>query len=137
MLLEEIIQKLRVTYRSTHTPAPIKLATFLAFIASGAQKSSEGNEFASKSQVSKIICEMLDIFEEHLYPKWVKFEKSQEDENLTKEYFYNKTGIPGIVGCVNNTHVRIKTPAKEVKHLYKNSKGYSSLNVMMVSTERI
>ncbi|XP_065369299.1 putative nuclease HARBI1 [Calliphora vicina] len=132
MLLEEITQKLKVTYRSTHTPAPIKLATFLAFIASGAQKSSDGTEYPSKSLVSKIICEMLDIFEEHLYPKWVKFEKNQEDENLTKEYFYNKTGIAGIVGCVANTQVRIKTPAKEVRHLYKNSKGYSSLNVMLI-----
>ncbi|KAI8128787.1 putative nuclease HARBI1 [Lucilia cuprina] len=132
VLLEEIKDKMKATYRSTHTPTPIKLATFLAFIATGFQKSTDTTELASKAQVSRIICEMLDIFEEHLFSKWIKFQQSEEDENKTKDYYYNRYSIPGVVGCVANTHVRIKTPVKEIRHLYKNNKGFTSLNVMMI-----
>lgn len=136
MLLGEIAPKMKMAYRNTYIPAPIKLATFLIFLATGGYQASIGNECVSsmsKSQVSKVLTELLDIFEEHLCHKWIKLDKSLEDENEVKESFYISAGMPGIVGCVDGTHVRIKSPGDNVKHLYYNRKGFYSINVMLVS----
>ena len=42
-----------------------------------------------------------------------------------------KSGIPGIVGCIDGTHVRIQAPS-EHEYLYVNRKGYHSINVQIV-----
>lgn len=135
MLLEEITPRRQTTYRNTHVPAPTELAAFLSFMATGAYQASVGNDSIcsmSKSQVSKVISEMLNIFEDYLCPKWITLEKSEEEENEVKESFYNRGGIPGVVGCVDGTHVRIKSPGDDLKHLFYNRKGYC-MNVMLVS----
>ncbi|XP_058840830.1 putative nuclease HARBI1 [Topomyia yanbarensis] len=51
--------------------------------------------------------------------------------NAIKLGFYAKTGFPGVIGCVDGTHVSIIPPARD-KHLYYNRKGFHSLNVMLV-----
>lgn len=134
-LLVEMSKDFKVAYRNTHIPATIKIATFLNFLGTGGYQSSIGNEFfssMSKSQVCKIIRECLDIFERGICPKWLTLAKSPEEETKTKEGFYSTGGIPGVVGCIDGTHVRIKSPGKK-GHLYYNRKGFHSINVMAVS----
>ena len=50
--------------------------------------------------------------------------------------FYNKYGFPGVVGCVDCTHVAIVPPKKNCptypEHIYVNRKGYHSINVQIV-----
>lgn len=136
MLLNETAPKMKLAYRNTHIPEPIKLATFLSFVATGGYQASIGRERTSsmsKSQVCIIIAELLNIFQQYLCPKWIKLNKSLEEENEAKEAFYDTAGIPGVVGCVDGTHVRIKSPGEDLKHLYYNRKGYYSINVMLVS----
>jgi hypothetical protein len=43
-----------------------------------------------------------------------------------QEAFYNMAGSPGVVGCLDCTHVRIKNPL-----IYCNRKGFYSLNVQV------
>ncbi|KAI8116848.1 putative nuclease HARBI1 [Lucilia cuprina] len=121
MLLEEITPNLKVAYRNTHIPAPTKLATFLLFLATGGYQTSIGNECFSSISKSQV----------YLCSKWIKLEDNNDSE--VKEFFYNYGGIPGVVGCVDGTHVRIKAPGNERNHLYYNRKGYFSINVMLVS----
>ena len=86
----------------------------------------------SKACVCRIISEMLIVFESHLCCKWIKLGKTNGEETATKEAFYSLGGLPGVVGCVDGTHVKIKSPGRELAHLYYNRKGYYSLNVMLV-----
>ncbi|KOB64585.1 Uncharacterized protein OBRU01_24000 [Operophtera brumata] len=50
--------------------------------------------------------------------------------------FYNKYGIPGVIGCVDGCHFKIFKPNKEEEHLYYCRKHYHSLNVQMVADEK-
>ncbi|XP_017474344.1 PREDICTED: putative nuclease HARBI1 [Rhagoletis zephyria] len=123
------------TYRNTHLPSQLKLSTFLRFLATGSYQKSVGNESLSvmgQSTVAKVIAECLNIFEEHFCHKWVSMCRTEEKENDVKEQFFNKCGIPGIVGCVDGTHVRIKAPNANCRHLYYNRKGFYSINVMAI-----
>ncbi|XP_062373191.1 putative nuclease HARBI1 [Sardina pilchardus] len=47
-----------------------------------------------------------------------------------KQKFRQASGIPGIVGCIDGTHVRIQAPS-EHEYLYINRKGYHSINVQI------
>lgn len=122
--------------RSSSVPAIIRLSTFLKFVASGGYQLCVGNEcvsFMSKSKVSELITECLDIMEQYLCPQWIVLEKSQEEEEKIKQSFFGSGGLPGVVGCIDGTHVRIKSPGINEQHLYYNRKGYYSINVMAVS----
>jgi hypothetical protein len=48
-----------------------------------------------------------------------------------KEAFYNMAGFPGVVGCLDCTHVRIKNPHGDQPLIYCNRKGFYSLNVQV------
>ncbi|XP_017480332.1 PREDICTED: putative nuclease HARBI1 [Rhagoletis zephyria] len=61
-----------------------------------------------------------------------KHVRNEEKENDVKEQFFNKCGIPGIVGCVDGTLVRIKAPNANCRYLYYNRKGFYSINVMAI-----
>lgn len=51
--------------------------------------------------------------------------------NLQFFRFYAKYQFPGVVGCIDCTHVALVAP-KENEHIYVNRKKYHSLNVQLV-----
>lgn len=60
------------------------------------------------------------------------FERSEEKLRETKISFFNKCGIPGVIGAVDGTHIQIIRP-KHNEHLYFNRKLKHSINAMAVS----
>lgn len=38
-------------------------------------------------------------------------------------------GFPGVIGCVDGTHIRITSPKKNIQRAYVNRKSYHSINV--------
>lgn len=135
-IFADVNTHMKITYRNTHIPSQLKLATFLRFLATGSYQKSVGNESTSsmsQSAVATIIAECLDIFENPFCHKWVSFERTEGEESAVKEQFYSKFGIPGVIGCVDGAHIRRKSPGMNSRHLFHNRKGYYSLNVMVVS----
>lgn len=127
-------EKWKPSSRSSSIRPDIKLATFLRFLATGSYQRTLGNESVSstaKSTVNRIIAECLELFEKWICPKYIKMPQP-EDERIIKENFYERTGFPGVIGCVDGTHIRIKSPGDNEKKLYYNRKGYCSINAMMV-----
>ncbi|XP_036341308.1 putative nuclease HARBI1 [Rhagoletis pomonella] len=59
-------------------------------------------------------------------------QNSEEEKRETKCYFFGRSGIPGVIGCIDGTHIKIVSPKKEHQHLYYNRKGFFSLNAMIV-----
>ncbi|XP_055850460.1 putative nuclease HARBI1 [Episyrphus balteatus] len=47
------------------------------------------------------------------------------------EYFVEKYGIPGVIGCIDGTHIALQRPT-ENEHMFFNRKGYHSLNAMII-----
>lgn len=80
---------------------------------------------------------MIQIMETFLCPKWIYFNYSEEEKLAAKLYFFEKCGIPGIIGCVDGTHIRIIRPKEDIQHLYYNRKGFHSINAMIVSIKRL
>ena len=51
----------------------------------------------------------------------------------TIEYWRWKTGIPGVIGCIDGSHIPIIQPGKFGKSFY-NRKGFYSINIQGANT---
>lgn len=135
-LLEIVSTKLKNTVRSSSVTPVLKLAAALRFFAEGGYQTGIGNEHlagVAQSTYSINLQQIIDIFETELCSKVIKFPCSEDEKRKIKLAFFEKYGFPGVIGCVDGTHVKIVGPAKNERHLYYNRKGYYSLNVMLVS----
>lgn len=134
-ILNEIKDEFPVS-RNKNCVTPVqKLAATLRFLAEGSYQRGVGQDLfvgVAQQTVSKILSETLDILEKKLCKTWISFNFSEDEKNEIKRYFYDKAGIPGVVGCVDGTHIRIIKPSS-LEHFYYNRKGYHSINAMLVS----
>lgn len=65
-----------------------------------------------------------------LLPVYVKWPTNDEKKEIKNE-FYRMAGFPGVIGCIDGTHVRIQRPS-ENEPAFINRKGYPSINVQAV-----
>ena len=56
---------------------------------------------------------------------------SPAELQVVKRGFYDKGGFPGVIGCVDGTHVRIQAPSTN-ENDFVNRKGFHSINVQAV-----
>ncbi|XP_055681261.1 putative nuclease HARBI1 [Lutzomyia longipalpis] len=87
----------------------------------GSYQKSIGQERAisfSQPSVSRAIHEVSKVIDNHLAPRFIKFPTAQHRKNQIKEDFYRKFLLPGIIGCIDCTHVSIKRPKREIEQAY-------------------
>ncbi|XP_065080793.1 putative nuclease HARBI1 [Ochlerotatus camptorhynchus] len=102
-----------------------KLAACLRFFAEGSYQHGAGKDYdvaIAQSTFSKVLSEMLVILERKICPKWITFAMTDQEMREAKRNFYDKSGIPGIIMCVDGTHIRIIPPTLN-RNLYYNRKG--------------
>lgn len=102
-ILEEISDVIQG--KNAHAIQPIiKLAAVLRFFAEGNYQHGIGQDFnisIAQPTFSKILIEVLNAFEtKQLLSKWISIQMTNEEKTTSKRWFYEKTGFPGIIGCV-------------------------------------
>lgn len=115
-----------------------KLAAVLRFLAEGSYQRGVGNDHhvaVAQPTLSKILSEVLEVMERQLCPKFIVMAMTEQEKDAAKTFFYEKCAIPGVVMCVDGTHVKILPPS-ENRELYLNRKGFYSLNVMIICDDR-
>lgn len=125
-------------WENTSIPLILQLAGALRFLAEGSFQRSVGNDVnisMHRTTFSKSLTKMLSCLERKICPELIKLESSEEDLSKSKQFFFDKYGIPGVVGCIDGTHIAIKGVTGQ-EHLYFNRKGYFSINAMIVSSYR-
>lgn len=118
--------------RAGAIPPILKLCVTLELLSSGSYQTLIGHDFylsMAQNTVSKIVSELFDMMEDALCSNWIQFLPN----NRTREHFFEHFGMPGVVGCVDGTHVYLLRPWGEDEHMYLNRKQKHSLNVMVVS----
>lgn len=117
-------------------PVVLQVAAVLRFLGEGSYQRSVGKDFdigLGRSTVSKILTRILNAMERKLCPMWIKLAMSQEKVQESKRFFFEKYGIPGVIGCVDGTHIKIRKPHED-SSLFYNRKGYYSMNALVVSS---
>ncbi|CAG2219630.1 HARBI1 [Mytilus edulis] len=74
------------------------------------------------NKVSKALASKSDQ-----YIKW----PSEQRKRDIKQGFYDNGGFPGVIGCIDGTHVRIAAPSSD-EPSFVNRKGFHSINVQAI-----
>ena len=80
----------------------------------------------SWNAVARIINEICKI-----RSKFIKFPLSNEFASIIGK-FSESNGFPGVLGCVDGTHIPILVPNNDIREKFRNRKGNLSLNIQMI-----
>ncbi|KAM8702191.1 hypothetical protein ACLKA7_011394 [Drosophila subpalustris] len=112
----------------------LQLATALRFLGIGSFQRAIGKDTdlsMSRQSVGKFLWIILPLLERKLGPRFIQLNRAEEMLSKCKQHFYQKYGIPGIVGCIDGTHIKIMKPGS-AEQVYFNRKGYFSINAMVI-----
>ncbi|KAK5638457.1 hypothetical protein RI129_012752 [Pyrocoelia pectoralis] len=79
------------------------------------------------STASRIVAKVTRAIA-RLYPQFVKM-LGPNDLIQAQTDFYRVVSFPRVIGCVDGTHIRIQSPGGEDPEVFRNRKGYFSINV--------
>lgn len=120
--------------REAITPVA-KILTALNFFARGSHQGAVGLSSdgpMSQQSVSRCLHEVLGaLVTKHILLKYIKFPKDSRERHIIKRKFFAKHGIPGVIGCIDCTHVAIIKPAEQEEACF-NTKHFYSLNVQAI-----
>lgn len=112
----------------------------MRILAEGSYQKGAGNDYnvsLGQSAVSNAFNECINALYEEICPDCIYFPTNESEKYEIKEYFFNKTGFPGVIGCIDGTHIKILAPKLEERFKYFNRKGYYSLNATVVIKKKI
>ncbi|XP_008178491.1 putative nuclease HARBI1 [Acyrthosiphon pisum] len=138
-LIEVLTPYMSEQTRKTSISIERKVLTALRFFTSGSYQLDIGDNRSSglsQASVSRCITEVTDAMNmSDVVKRYVHFPDSFEKLNTIRRGFYEKTGVPGVIGCIDCTHIAIFPPRSEglyAEHIYVNRKGYHSINTQLV-----
>ena len=59
----------------------------------------------------------------------------EDRKTVIKQAVFAKNGFPGVIGCIDCTHIRIQAPRVD-ENDFVNGKGYHSLNVQAICDDK-
>nr|XP_049465483.1 putative nuclease HARBI1 [Anopheles coluzzii] len=139
-LFEEILAKIAPFIARKHNrglSAEQKLATVLRFFAQGSYQQGVGNDFTmtiGQSTFSETLDQTLTVLERELTYA-ITMNLTEDERADARRYFYSKLPVPGVVMCIDGTHIRIVAPHDNSIY-YFNRKGFYSLNALMICDHR-
>lgn len=134
-VLQQITPHLSQQNDQTGISNTIKLAATLRFLAQGNYQHGIGEEMLlslSQPIVSQIIAEVCDAIETVISPKVLNTYMTKEEKQEAKQFFYNETGFPGVIGVIDGTFIQIIEPRSEKAQGFVNRKHKHSLNSILV-----
>ncbi|CAN7980919.1 unnamed protein product [Ixodes pacificus] len=114
----------------------LQLLVALRFYGAGAFQTVTGDLVnVSQPTVCRVVGRVTDLIARELFPKLVKFPDKAGSAgcNAAMHDFYKIAKFPGVTGCIDCTHVRIKSPGGDDAEVFRNRKGYFSLNVQAIT----
>lgn len=72
-----------------------------------------------------------------LRPLYINLPNNPEALKVIQLKFYNKTRFPRVIGCMDCTHIKIQSPGGNNAEIFRNRKGYFSINVQSISDSEL
>ena len=128
LILEPYIALQDIKYRLAIS-SRVRLLAFLYHVCQGSNYTVVSNQFGiGISTVSKIVHQVTYAILDHMWKVYICLPTLAEAQKSMYAW-EQQTGIPGIVGALDGTHIEIRKPAKENADVYFNRKCRYSMNV--------
>ncbi|XP_045205641.2 putative nuclease HARBI1 [Mercenaria mercenaria] len=124
------------TNRNFSLTARQQILIALRFFASGCFLQLIGDTFGVDiATVSRTITRVTDVLFS-LKDEYIRFPTTDDERRTVQQGFYKIRQFPGVVGCIDGTHVRIISPPKDQEAAYVNRKRYHFINVQATCNHR-
>ncbi|XP_030745076.1 putative nuclease HARBI1 isoform X2 [Sitophilus oryzae] len=121
-----------MTNRGLPVPTLIGLLLTLRFYASGSFQIVCGDlKGLSQSTVSRVVTRITRRLAAHSRT-YITFPLNEDIPEMQRQ-FSTIANFPNVTGCVDCTHITIKSPGGDVAELFRNRKRYFSINVQATS----
>lgn len=131
-LLEMLPLEASASNRGLPVPPMLQLLIALRFYGAGTFQVVTGDLVnVSQPTVCRVVRRVSRLIANTLFRRIVKFPDSAADSDDVTLEFYQMKKFPGVTGCIDCTHVRIKGPGGPNGEVYRNRKGYFSINVQV------
>ncbi|KAF2901644.1 hypothetical protein ILUMI_04539 [Ignelater luminosus] len=143
-LVRELIETLQLFIvppsRTSALDVETKVLTTLRFYASGSYQldtASNKHFCMMQSSASQCINEVTETLnQDAVLNRWIRFPRNMNELHDLRQHFYQRYGFPGVIGCIDCTHIAIVAPkendALHPEHIYINRKNYHSINVQLI-----
>ncbi|XP_023312848.1 putative nuclease HARBI1, partial [Anoplophora glabripennis] len=126
--------------RRSALPVKLKVLAALKFYGFGSYQEITGSNAyigISQASVSRSIEDVTNALNEpEIMNAWIHFPRNMEELESVRTRFYEKYHFPGVIGCIDCTHIAIIAPPVNhpiyPEHIYVNRKHYHSLNVQLI-----
>ncbi|XP_066600054.1 putative nuclease HARBI1 [Prorops nasuta] len=123
---DEIVQ---TDINNAVTPT-IQLLVALRFYATGCFLQVVGDFCGiSTKTAQRIVHRIFEVIARKLFPLYVKLPRGEAHQVRTMSQNFKISGMPRVIGAIDCVHVRIKSYGGEDAELWRNRKGYFSINV--------
>lgn len=131
--LVELLKHIEPMTRRNHSISAVEqlLLTINFYASGGFQISVADNVRVHKSTACRII-KKVSVEIAKLRQNFIKMPTTVEDRNSVKSKFYTIRGFPSVVGALDCTHIKIQSPGGPTAEVFRNRKGFFSLNVQAV-----
>ena len=72
-----------------------------------------------------------------LRSQYIKFPQTDAERMQTMREFYAIAQFPGVLGSIDCTHVPMMSPGGDEAEIYRNRKGYFSINVQTIANAKL
>jgi hypothetical protein len=130
--------------RVTDISIETKVLVALRFFAAGSYQLDVGLSYhfkISQASVSRCINEIVNaVNRPEVFNTYVKFPSTLEELTTIRTAFQRQHNFPGVIGCIDCTHVAIFPPYNNPdnpEYVYVNRKNYHSLNVQLICDDKL
>lgn len=122
------------THRSNSLSPINQLLVALRFYATGSFQLVVGDTFNIDTATACRTLHRVTRAIAGLRERLVRFPDTEQLLRDTMKEFHSKSKLPGIVGAIDCSHIPIQSPGGDDAEIYRNRKGYFSVNVQLIST---
>jgi len=83
---------------------------------------------STASSIVKLVSHEIAL----LRPQFVNFPNNERETKQVKQDFYNISKFPMVIDALDCTHVKIRSPFGDDAEMYRNRKGFFSINVQTI-----
>ena len=122
----------RLTERNHALKPQEQVLVALRFFASGSFLELVGDTVGGipKCTVSRIVSRVSTALARK-QKQFIRWPSTAAERQEIKQGFFEKGGFPGVIGCIDGTHVRIQGPSAHESD-FVNRKGFHSINVQAI-----
>ncbi|XP_046975193.1 putative nuclease HARBI1 [Vanessa cardui] len=109
-----------------------QLLATLRFYATNNTQLCIGDHIGMSISTSHRIIHQVSSAIASLHKEYIRFPTTRQEIRKEQDCFYRIARFPKVIGAMDCTHIRIASPGGEHAELYRNRKGYFTINVQTI-----